>query len=199
MPILFLMVGLFVAYWIEQNLSGTGGGSGNSSFDGSFDTSLDTPGDGGGLAGVYAFNPVLSDTSSDPGQSILAAAQGLKGTVFGLNGCGKGVCAAVSNAGYGNLLPSNPNFVPDYAGTGEHIGSLADLAPGDLVIYNTQPGTPSYNADGSPNLANPAGWNHIGIYAGNGQAWNDSTSLGYKWGLTSIGNAFQYGIRLGGN
>lgn len=77
---------------------------------------------------------------------------------------------------------NNPEWVPNYADLGKKVGTVGDMKPGDLVIYN--------------NYLGQGGYDHIGIYAGNGEAWNVSTAAGYKWVKTPIGSRFQEGRRI---
>ena len=117
------------------------------------------------------------------GQQLLAAAQAMKGTYFGVNGCTTGVCKAFSNAGMaapqvaGTYAGGTNLWVPNWAAGvsgATPISSISDLQPGDVVV------TQDY-----------IGPSHIGIYAGNGQMWNDSTSANHTWSLTGMGNFFQ--------
>jgi len=76
----------------------------------------------------------------------------------------------------------NPNWVPNYANLGMKIPTMSLLVPGDLVIYD--------------NAVGYGGYDHIGIYAGNGMAYNVSTSNNYRFVLTGIGSRFMEGRRL---
>lgn len=112
----------------------------------------------------------------------LAAAQ--EGRQYWSNACAHAVNDVLKNAGIdiSSKVKNNPNWVPNYADLGDKVTTMSDLKPGDLVIYN--------------NYLGQGGYDHIGIYAGNGEAYNVSTSSGYKFVKSPIGSRFQEGRRI---
>ncbi|MHB2018997.1 MAG: NlpC/P60 family protein [Candidatus Xenobia bacterium] len=118
------------------------------------------------------------------GDQIAAAAAGRDGAQYWSNACAHAVNDVLSGLGINikDKTNNNPNWVPNYANLGQKVPDVASLKPGDLVIYN--------------NYLGEGGYDHIGIYAGNGEAWNVSTAAGHKWVKTPIGNRFQEGRRI---
>ncbi|HEY4000820.1 MAG TPA: NlpC/P60 family protein [Candidatus Xenobia bacterium] len=143
--------------------------------------------------GVTAFNPAMLQNlgmavPAGPvsGSKIEAAAASMNGRQYWSNACAHAVNDVLSNLGI-NVTPQtngNPNWVPNYANLGQKVDNVAAMQPGDLVIYN--------------NYLGQGGYDHIGIYAGNGEAWNVSTAAGHKWVKSPIGNRFQEGRRISG-
>jgi cell wall-associated NlpC family hydrolase len=106
----------------------------------------------------------------------------MEGRQYWPNACAHAVNDCFKHLGI-DLVPhtrGNPNWVPNYAHVGHPIEKLSELQPGDLVIYQSSHG----------------GFDHIGIYAGDGQAWNVASSHSHRWTRTAIGHNFQMGRRF---
>ena len=119
-----------------------------------------------------------------PGTAVAQAAAAQNGRQYWNNSCAHAVNDVLQSLGINitKQTHNNPNWVPNYADVGQKISSVADLKPGDLVIYNNEIGE--------------GGYDHIGIYAGNGEAWNVSVAAGHKWVKTPVGSTFQEGRRI---
>jgi|GEM_PF-5522057 len=129
---------------------------------------------------------VLSEArSSQIGHQICSMAEKFAGRQYWPNACAHAVNDVLKAVGIDitKNTNNNPDWVPNYANVGQKITNKEELRPGDLVIYNNEIGQ--------------GGYDHIGIYAGNGMAYNVSTANGYKFVLTPIGDRFQEGRRLG--
>ena len=118
------------------------------------------------------------------GLRIANTAAILSGKQYWPNACAYAVNEVLKALGIdiAEKVNNNPNWVPNYANLGLKIPSLSLLHPGDLIIYD--------------NAVGEGGYDHIGIYSGNGMAYNVSTSNNYKFVLTSIGSTFMEGRRL---
>lgn len=130
------------------------------------------------------YSLTLSEDPSTIGMRIASTAAILSGKQYWPNACAYAVNEVLKILGIDitNKVNYNPNWVPNYANLGKKIIFMSDLQPGDLIIYN--------NATGDE------GYDHIGIYSGNGMAYNVSTSSNYRFVLTSIGSSFMEGRRL---
>jgi hypothetical protein len=119
-----------------------------------------------------------------PGSALEHAAAAQDGRQYWGNSCAHAVNDVLKSCGIDikDKVKNNPDWVPNYADLGQKIGSMNDLKAGDLIIYNNEIGQ--------------GGYDHIGIYAGNGEAWNVSTVAGHKWVKTAIGSRFQEGRRI---
>jgi len=118
------------------------------------------------------------------GSQLASMAEAMDGRQYWSNACAHAVNDVLKSVGIdvSDKTKSNPNWVPNYADLGLKVNAMNDLRPGDLVIYN--------------NYLGEGGYDHIGIYAGNGEAWNVSTAAGHKWVKTPIGSRFQEGRRI---
>ena len=129
----------------------------------------------------------MSDLSgpSPLGVRIMNATAHNAGRQYWPNACAHAVNDVLKSLGIDitSEVNYNPDWVPNYANLGQKIEKRGDLKPGDLVIYD--------------NEVNEGPYDHIGIYAGNGMAYNVSTAKGYKFVLTPIGVSFQEGRRIG--
>lgn len=138
------------------------------------------------VGGATNFNPLDPNQAANPlGANIFKIAATHEGKQYWPNACAYAVNNVLKQIGVDITKDTkgNPNWVPNYKDLGKQVNSVNDLRPGDLVIYN--------------NAIGQGGYDHIGIYAGNGMAYNVSTSAGYKFVKTSIGSRFQEGRRLG--
>lgn len=119
-----------------------------------------------------------------PGTMLERAAASQDGRQYWSNACAHAVNDVLKTVGIdiASQTHNNPNWVPNYAQLGQKVTTMNDMRPGDLVIYN--------------NYLGEGGYDHIGIYAGNGEAWNVSTMAGHKWVKTAIGSRFQEGRRI---
>lgn len=119
-----------------------------------------------------------------PGTMLERAAAAQNGRQYWTNACAHAVNDVLKSLGIDikGSVNDNPEWVPNYKELGQKISNKNDLRPGDLVIYN--------------NYLGQGGFDHIGIYAGDGQAWNVSTMAGHKWVKTKIGSRFQEGRRI---
>lgn len=119
------------------------------------------------------------------GSALERAAAAQDGRQYWGNSCAHAVNDVLKSMGIDikDKVKGNPEWVPNYADLGQQIKNQADLRPGDLIIYNNEIGQ--------------GGFDHIGIYAGNGEAWNVSTAAGHKWVKTKIGDTrFQEARRI---
>jgi cell wall-associated NlpC family hydrolase len=118
------------------------------------------------------------------GSQLERAAASMDGKQYWPNACAHAVNDVLKNQGIDikDKVNNNPDWVPNYADLGQKVNNVGDMKAGDLVIYN--------------NYLGQGGYDHIGIYAGNGEAWNVSTSSGYKWVKSPIGDRFQEGRRI---
>lgn len=118
------------------------------------------------------------------GTNLERMASSMDGKQYWPNACAHAVNDALKQMGIDikDKVKNNPDWVPNYADLGDKVNNVSDMKPGDLVIYN--------------NYLGQGGYDHIGIYAGNGEAWNVSTAAGYKWVKTPIGDRFQEGRRI---
>lgn len=118
------------------------------------------------------------------GSVLERAAAAQDGRQYWGNSCAHAVNDVLKSLGIDikDKVKNNPEWVPNYADLGQKINGMNDMKPGDLVIYNNEIGQ--------------GGYDHIGIYAGNGEAWNVSTVAGHKWVKTKIGERFQEGRRI---
>jgi hypothetical protein len=118
------------------------------------------------------------------GSKLEKAAAEQDGRQYWTNACAHAVNDVLKKCGIdiADKVKNNPDWVPNYAELGSKVASVNDMKPGDLVIYNNEIGQ--------------GGFDHIGIYAGNGEAWNVSTVHGHKWVKTPIGSRFQEGRRI---
>lgn len=118
------------------------------------------------------------------GERIARAAAADAGRQYRKDDCAYAVSNILQHVG-ANLrflvekLHGNANWVPNYADFGRRISQQSSLELGDLVIFNWK-GLPPNPAPGG------GGYDHIGIYGGNGRSWNVSTANGYQWTLTTI-------------
>lgn len=121
------------------------------------------------------------------GQMLEQTASQMGGRQYWPNACAHAVNDVLKQLGIDikDKVNNNPEWVPNYADLGQKVTAMNDLKPGDLIIYN--------------NYLGQGGYDHIGIYAGDGQAWNVSTAAGYKWVKTPIGSRFQEGRRIAQN
>ena len=121
------------------------------------------------------------------GANLEQTASSMNGKQYWPNACAHAVNDVLKQMGIDikDKVNNNPEWVPNYADLGQKVGAMNDMKPGDLVIYN--------------NYLGQGGYDHIGIYAGNGEAWNVSTAAGYKWVKTPIGSRFQEGRRIAAN
>lgn len=120
-----------------------------------------------------------------PGTALERAAASQDGRQYWGNSCAHAVNDVLKSMGIDikDKVKGNTEWVPNYADLGQKVGSLNDMRPGDLVIYNNEIGQ--------------GGFDHIGIYAGNGEAWNVSSAAGHKWVKTKVGETrFQEGRRI---
>jgi len=119
------------------------------------------------------------------GLRILKASELQSGRQYWPNACAHAVNDVLKSLGIdiSSQVKYNPNWVPNYADLGQKVETIDALKPGDLVIYD--------------NAVNEGPYDHIGIYAGNGMAYNVSTAEGYKFVLTPVGSTFQEGRRIG--
>lgn len=139
------------------------------------------------LAGSPFFVPAMVNTVALHRMSpdlIASAAAHMEGRQYWSNSCAHAVHDCLRHLGINltHKTNGNPNWVPNYAHVGHKVERLADLQPGDLVIYH--------------NGIGQGGYDHIGIYAGDGMAWNVSSAHGHRWAKTPIGHHFQEGRRL---
>jgi len=142
---------------------------------------------------VTGINPAMSMNSvmgpmggpSPLGMQIASAAGQFKDKQYWPNACAHAVNDVLKSLGIdiNSQVKNNPDWVPNYENLGQKVTSKEQLQPGDLVIYCNEIGE--------------GGYDHIGIYAGNGMAYNVSTSRGYTFALTPVGDTFQEGRRLG--
>ena len=111
------------------------------------------------------------------GAQLASAAEANKGAKYFNNGCAYGVNDVLHKSGINLMsqLSGSPNVVTSYANVGQRINSVNQLQPGDLVTYNSG--------------------NHIGIYAGNGQAWSVTTSSRFHWEIGPV-YGFTQGNRI---
>lgn len=119
------------------------------------------------------------------GSALERAAAAQDGRQYWGNSCAHAVNDVLKTMGIDikDKVKGNPDWVPNYAELGQQVKSMNDLRPGDLIIYNNEIGQ--------------GGFDHIGIYAGNGEAWNVSTMAGHKWVKTKIGESrFQEARRI---
>ena len=118
------------------------------------------------------------------GEALEKTAASQDGKQYWPNACAHAVNDCLKQMGIDikDKVNNNPEWVPNYADLGSKVQTVGDMKPGDLVIYN--------------NYLGQGGYDHIGIYAGNGEAWNVSTAAGYKWVKTPIGSRFQEGRRI---
>lgn len=134
-----------------------------------------------GLTSLPSANGLLYNL---PGSVLERAAASQDGRQYWSNACAHAVNDVLKSLGIdiNGMVSNNPDWVPNYASLGQKIANTSELRPGDLVIYN--------------NYLGQGGYDHIGIYAGNGEAWNVSTSAGHKWVKSKIGDRFQEGRRI---
>jgi phage protein D len=130
------------------------------------------------------FSGIVNPAGTVSGVALANGAAAIAGKQFHANDCARGVNQVLQAAGI-NLGLSNPNYAPNYEGLGTTITDAAKLQPGDLVLTEW----------GWDSTLNRYDAGHIGIYAGNGQMWNVSTSNGYRWSLTGLGS-FHQGQRI---
>ena len=119
------------------------------------------------------------------GTALERAAAAQDGRQYWGNSCAHAVNDVLKSMGIDikDKVKGNPEWVPNYADLGQQVKSMSDLRPGDLIIYNNEIGQ--------------GGFDHIGIYAGNGDAWNVSSAAGHKWVKTKIGESrFQEARRI---
>ncbi|MBM3464583.1 MAG: NlpC/P60 family protein, partial [Armatimonadetes bacterium] len=121
------------------------------------------------------------------GDQLEKMAASMDGKQYWPNACAHAVNDALKQMGIDikEKVNNNPEWVPNYADLGQKVTKMDDMKPGDLVIYN--------------NYLGQGGYDHIGIYAGNGEAWNVSTAAGYKWVKRPIGDRFQEARRITAN
>jgi hypothetical protein len=129
-----------------------------------------------------------SASNSGSPNSILSAANAQAQKQFWPNSCAIATNQALTAAGINvsSLGVVNTAYAPDYQNIGTTITNPADLQPGDLVLSNW----------GYDSTLGKYDYGHIGIYNGNGQYWNVSTSAGYVWTLTNLPSGQIQGQRL---
>ncbi len=132
-------------------------------------------------------NQTSSAVTSLSGTVLEKVASNMDGKQYWPNACAHAVNDVLTQLGIDikDKVNNNTEWVPNYADLGQKVGKVDEMQPGDLVIYNNEIGQ--------------GGYDHIGIYAGNGEAWNVSTAAGYKWVKTPIGSRFQEGRRITGS
>jgi cell wall-associated NlpC family hydrolase len=116
-------------------------------------------------------------------QAILTAAQAMDGDQYWSEACAHAVSDVLREAHLAALLPPNPYWVPSWASWGDKV-AYADLQPGDIVIYNWEPGEVPNPVEGG------AGYDHIGVYAGNGHAYNVSSANNHQFVPTPLVETF---------
>lgn len=127
------------------------------------------------------------------GERIARAASADAGRQYQTDDCAYAVSNILQHVG-ANLrfltekLHGNVNWVPNYADFGRRIFQESSLELGDLVLFNWT-GRPPDPAPGG------GGYDHIGIYGGNGKSWNVSSAHSHLWSLTNI-TSFQEARRL---